>query len=187
MPSRLAALTLAALLLGQPLAANDAGAPIIAPLLSVDAKVDAFTTRLQYYVDYCRTWARPEYAVDCLSERFEFAAARLGNYGWQRDVKAQLRTAVRSLNKVTARYADPGAPPVTLRTGAGAPLAIVSSRPIKPVAPENRTRAATAAADVLEEAEFTLLRSASTSDASALAFAQVAAVLGSAKVLLRSA
>lgn len=183
MRTRLATLALAALLIGQPLMATDSAPPVV----TVDAKVDAFTTRLQSYVEYCRTSAKPDYAVDCLSERLEFAAASLGNYGWQRDVKAALRASARSLNAVTAKYADPARPPVTLRSGASAPRPIVSSRPIQPVAPENLTRATTVAANVIEETEFTLLRSAETGGANALAFAQVAAVIGSAKVLLRAA
>ena len=178
MPSRLVALSLSALLLGQPLAATET----LPPLVTVDAQVNAFTTRLQSYVDYCRTSARPEYAVDCLSERLDFAARSLGNYGWQRDVKSALRASARSLNAVTAKYADPTRPPLTLQAGA-----ITSARPIQPVARANLTRATTAAAAVLEEAEFTLLRSADSAGANALAFAQVAAVVGSAKVLLRAA
>lgn len=184
MPFRFPAVILVALLIGQPLLATDSAPTAV---LTVNAKVDAFTTRLQTYVDYCRTSAKPEYAVDCLSERLDFAAASLGNYGWQRDVKAALRATSASLNKVTAKYADPAKPAITLRAGASSPLPIVSSRPIQPVAPANLPRAASVASDVLEEAEFTLLRSASTSDTNSLAFAQVAAVLGSAKVLLRSA
>ena len=180
MPRHLATIALIALMLAQPLRATDATAPIV----MVDAKVDAFAARLHSYVDYCRTSAKPEYAVDCLSERLDFAAASLGNYGWQRDVKAALRASARRLDAVTAKYADPAKPALTLRA---ANNAIVSARPIQPVARANVTRATAAAAAVLEETQFTLLRSADTSGANALAFAQVAAVVGSAKVLLRSA
>lgn len=171
-------LALAALMLGQPLLARDAAPPVV----TVDARVDAFASRLQSYVAYCRTAAKPEYTVDCLSERLDFAAATLGNYGWQRDVKAALRATSRRLNAVTATYADPAAPGVTLRAGP-----ITAARPIQPIARANLTRAATAATAVLQETELTLLRSADTSAANALAFAQVAAIVGSAKVLLRAA
>ena len=47
--------------------------------------------------------------------------------------------------------------------------------------------AASAAEAVFATAELTLLRSADTSPENALAFAQVAEVLGTAKVLLRAA
>lgn len=179
----LAVLALCAAALGiglVPVATADA--PL--PLVSVQSELDAFTTRLQSYVAFCDRYARAQYKVDCLSERLTFAANNLGNYGWQGQVKATLRATARSLYAVTTKYAAPGAAPVIIRNDA---TPIVSSRPIRPVAPQNQTRANAVASNVIEEAELTLLRSADTSQANALAFAEVAAVIGSAKVLLRSA
>ncbi len=158
------------------------------PLVQVATDSTRFSATLQSYVDYCQTYAKAQYAVDCLSERLVFAASGLGNYGWERDVKAALLATSQGLDAVTAKYVSTTAPAVKLRATGSNPIR--STRPIRPVAPENVTRASAAASDVLEEAELTLLRSSSTSGASevnALAFAQVAAVVGSAKVLLRSA
>lgn len=179
----LAALTLGLSVLGLG-HATVATADASLPTLTVQSELDAFTTRLQSYVDFCDTYARAQYKVDCLSERLTFAAKNLGNYGWQGQVKATLRATARSLYAVTTKYAAPGAAPVTIRNDA---TPIVSSRPVRPIAPQNQTRANAVASAVIEEAELTLLRSADTSSANALAFAQVAAVIGSAKVLLRSA
>lgn len=180
LPKTLAALALCGLMQA-PTPAVWAQSP---PVLSVQSEIDAFTTRLQSYVDFCQTYAKPQYRVDCLSERLDFAAASLNGYGWQRDVRAALRATSRSLYAVTTKYGAANAPAVTLR---GQTTPITSARPIRPVAPQNQTRANAAATGVIQEAELVLLRSAETSPANALAFAQVAAVLGSAKVLLRSA
>ena len=184
MSSHLAALPLVALLFG-PLADLPRPGPANpVPLVSVRAEINEFSSRLRTYVDFCHRYAKPEYQVDCLSERMNFAAASLGNYGWEREVKAALRASARSLYAVTTKYRAPGAAPVRIWSPE---TPIVPSRPIRPVAPENVTRAASAAEAVFATAELTLLRSADTSPENALAFAQVAEVLGTAKVLLRAA
>ena len=184
MPLRLATIALVALTFGQPGFAPQNPLTNPVPALTVRIELNAFTAKLQSYVDFCDRYAKAQYKVDCLSERLTVAAASLGNYGWQREVKWTLRATARNLYAVTTKYADPGAAAITLR-GQGTP--IVSSRPVRAVAPQNQTRANAAASTVIEEAELTLLRSADTSPANALAFAQVAAIVGSAKVLLRAA
>ena len=183
MPLRLAALALSALLLAPSAPAPQVPAPSQVPL-TVRAEINEFSARLRSYVDFCDRYARPEYQVDCLSERMTFAASTLGNYGWEREVKAALKASARSLNAVTTKYRAPDAPPVRIQNPA---TPITPTRPIRPVAPENVTRAAAAAEGVFQNAELTLLRSADTSPENALAFAQVAEVLGTAKVLLRAA
>ena len=148
------------------------------PLITVQASDVA--SQLRLYVAFCQTTAKPEYIHDCLSERFDTAANALGAYGTTAELYRTLKTASHDLGAISRKYASPAAQSLTLQSAA-----FTTSRPIRPVAPENLAPANAAATAVLEEAELTLLRS-STRSPDVLAFQQVAEIIGSAKVLLRA-
>ena len=167
------ALALAVLALAPP------PAPEAMPLMQVQAT--DISGQLRRYVAFCQSTARPDYVVDCLSERFDVAADAVGSYGDNAELYRALKTAARDLAAVSRKYASPTARPLVL----SATGSFTTSRAIRPVAPENLLPANAAATAVLDEAELTLLRSSSRST-NALAFRQVAEVVGSAKVLLRA-
>ena len=173
MTSPLAALALTALAaLPQPPAQRT-----LLPLVQVQSADVA--SQMRAYVAFCQGTAKPEYVVDCLAERFNLAADTMGNYGATADLYRALKRAARDLAAVSRKYAAPATPPLVLSSN------FTTTRPIRPVAPANLPRSNAAATEVLQEAELTLLRSATRSP-DILAFQQVAEILGSAKVLLRS-
>ena len=151
-----------------------------APLPLVQVQATDVSAPLRAYVAFCKTAARPEYVVDCLSERLSVAADAMNRYGDTAELYRALKAASRGLSAVSRTYASQTAAPVTLRAAA-----LTTTRPIRPVATADLARANAAATAVLDEAELTLLRS-STRSPNALAFQQVAEVIGSAKVLLRA-
>lgn len=136
--------------------------------------------QLRAYVAFCAQAAKPEYRADCLAERFTLAAETLGRYGATAELYRALKRAARDLSAVSRTYASTTAAPLILSSAQFTTL-----RPIQPIARENLARATTAATEVLQEAELTLLRSA-TRAPEVSAFTQVAAIIGTAKVLLRA-
>ena len=157
------------------LALNPHPAPEALPLMQVQAT--DISGQLRRYVAFCQSTARPDYVVDCLSERFGVFADAVGSYGDTAELYRALKTAARDLAAVSRKYASPTSRPLVL----SATGSFTTSRAIRPVAPENLLPANA----VLDEAELTPLRS-STRLTNALAFQQVAEVVGSAKVLLRA-
>ena len=177
MTSPFSALTLAALsALGDP-------APDTLPLVQVQAmqfQSGDLASQLRQYVAFCAASAKAEYVVDCLAERFNVAADGLGRTGDTAELNRALKEASHDLAAVSRKYASATTAPLVLQTSA-----FTTTRPIRPVAPDDLRPSNAAATAVLEEAELSLLRS-STRSPNALAFSQVAEIVGSAKVLLRA-
>ena len=144
----------------------------------------AYVDELQASVVFCKAISKREYLVDCLAERIGAVAEKLPAYGDRSEMRAALMTASRKLGAVAGKYRSPSLPTVGMQMGGAHP--ITTTRPLRPVAPENLDAALTAAATILAETETVLLRSAAQSQDRALDFQQVAAVIGSTKVLLRS-
>ncbi|MBC7737206.1 MAG: hypothetical protein H7245_08295 [Candidatus Saccharibacteria bacterium] len=156
-------------------------APALQPLQAQYARTN-WAAVLGTYVTFCRTTAKAEYYIDCLSERLAFTAAAMDPYNPDTAaLRRALQAAARDLYAVATRYHTPTA-------GQASPRApsIATTRPLRAIAAPNRIRANAAATDVLDTTELVLLRATTTSTAQALAFAQVAEVIGTAKVLLRA-
>ena len=155
-----------------------------APGLSSSLATAAYVDELQASVAFCKAISKREYLVDCLAERIGAVADKMPAYGDLSEMRAALMTASRKLGAVAVKYRSPSLPPVRMQMGGAHP--ITTTRPLRPVAPENLDAAFAAAATILAETETVLLRSAAQSQDRALDFQQVAAVIGSTKVLLRS-
>lgn len=154
----------------------------LAPVLAKADKTN-WAAVLGTYVRFCQTSAQPQYYVDCLSERFAYTASRMDPYNrGTADLRKVLQTAARDLSAITARYHTQDAGKATPRAAN-----ITPTRALRAIAPQNRAAASAAGTQVLDTAQLVLLRSADRDPTQALAFAQVAEVIGTAKVLLRSA
>jgi len=123
------------------------------------------------------------YVIDCLAERLE-ALERdmigLARYG---DARRILRDTASQLRQITQDNLDQERPKARLASADGS---FRSSRPLSAVSAAQKRRAISQAVAVLAEAETQLLRSAEASAGRAVQYQQIAAALGSNKVLLRS-
>lgn len=123
------------------------------------------------------------YTVDCLAERFEALEKDMALLPGHAQVRDVLGQTARSLRAIAREHRDPDQPRIKLRSADGLQT---SHRPVIAVAPERQAAAAAAAVAVLEEAETILLRSAANSASRSVQYQQIAAAIGSSKVLLRS-
>ena len=136
-------------------------------------------------IGFCAAIAAEEYHIDCLSERFHVIAEGLPETGDYADIRTALETASRQLADVGAANRSYALPNATMRTTGPAPMR--TTRPLRPVRPANLAAASAQATAIIAETETVLLRSATLSAARSQAYQRVSAVVGSAKVLLRSA
>ncbi|MCO8144974.1 hypothetical protein NHN26_07025 [Rhodovulum tesquicola] len=131
--------------------------------------------------DICRQVPGPEYTVDCLSKALGRIAAKMPRGDYQ-DAKNALAQAARDLGALAAANRDRTQPQIRLRQPSGE-----TTPALTPVRPEALASVNAAAAQILEEAETRLLRSAESSARRMVHYQRIAAAVGSAKVLLRSA
>ncbi|MGI3170999.1 hypothetical protein ACRARG_17740 [Pseudooceanicola sp. C21-150M6] len=132
----------------------------------------------------CRSVPVREYWVDCFAERLDQVAKDIAQDGDYAEARAIIEDASRKLAQVAQSNASRSIPRARLAASAGA--APINARPLTPVATEAVAATAQTAAAILEEAETTLLRSAAASAQRQAHFQQIAAAVGSNKVLLRS-
>lgn len=146
---------------------------------------DRIVSGMTESIAFCAAIATEEYHIDCLSERFQALAERLPESGDYADVRTALESASRQLSGVVAANRAFGKPNATVRATGSDQSAI--TRPLRPVRTANLAAASAQATAIIAETETVLLRSATQSAARQQAFQRVSAVVGSAKVLLRSA
>ncbi|MEO6301050.1 MAG: hypothetical protein ABIV25_07935 [Paracoccaceae bacterium] len=158
--------------------ANNPPLPETAPATSV------YVADLYRSIAFCRAIGRQAYMVDCLAERIGAVAAKMPASGDRADMRAALATASRELGAVANKYRSRTQSPVNMTMGGA--NSMTTTRPLRGIAPENLNLALTAALTVMAQTETVLLRSAQTSQTRALDFQEVAGVIGSTKVLLRS-
>ena len=125
------------------------------------------------------------YRIDCLRWALRQIAQDLPQTGDYAPVREALAKASRDLGAIVQTYADPNAPQIRPSLG-GKPLA-AQLPPISAVRAQDQDRALRAAEQVLDEAVTVLLRSAENSQRRKIPYQEIAAALGSTKVLLRSA
>ncbi|WP_141118014.1 hypothetical protein [Leisingera sp. JC1] len=127
--------------------------------------------------------AAGDYKIDCMAERFEAMEKDMALLAGHAPVREILAQTARGLRGIARENRDPQQPRIKLRSGSPEQS---SHRPIVAVAPQRQAAALAAAVAVLEEAETLLLRSAENSASRAVNYQQIAAAIGSSKVLLRS-
>lgn len=124
------------------------------------------------------------YRIDCIRFYFMQLAHELPETGDYAPLQQALAEGAAKLDAIVRRDLDPGAPALRPRVG-GRPAA-PRTAPIRAVSPAAEARAAREAAAVIEETATILLRSAENSQRRMAHFQQIAAAIGSTKVLLRS-
>lgn len=144
------------------------------------ASVPQLATRLSQMKNLCT--ATGGYVVDCLAERIETLGLDAANMNGHTELKQILRETAEELRLLARANSDKTAARARISSNDGQR----SARPLVAVTPERRASAQRQAIAILEEAETKLLRSSTQSAARASQYQQVAAALGSNKVLLRS-
>ena len=130
---------------------------------------------------FCKALVRQEYVIDCLSDRLQSVADGLSAVGEYSEVRSALEDAAQKLHALVLANASEELAPQVARAGGRR-----SSRALTPIATEAMGAVNAQAAVIIEGAELVLLRSSSGSERRAVAFSQVAQVVNSTKVLLRS-
>ena len=130
---------------------------------------------------FCKALVRQEYVIDCLSDRLQSVADGLSAVGEYSEVRAALGDAAQKLHALALDNASQDLAVQVARVAGRR-----STRALTPIATEALGAANAAAAAIIEGAELVLLRSSSGSERRSVAFSQVAQVVNSTKVLLRS-
>lgn len=146
--------------------------------------VAAATRILDATSQFCAALKDDTYVVDCLAERMRAAANAMPRTGEMAQARSYLQQAADDLEATVQTYRDTARPRVNARMANRPEMS--TQRPLAPVRPEALEAAKSRALTILEETETVLLRAADQSAERALAFQQVAAAVGSNKVLLRS-
>ncbi|MVO18675.1 hypothetical protein [Parasedimentitalea huanghaiensis] len=123
------------------------------------------------------------YAIDCLAERLETLEKEMHSLVGYGDARRILRDTAAQLEQIAQNNLDQNQSRARMQTADGNQR---STRPLAAVSPARRRQALSQAVAVLAEAETQLLRSAETSARRSVQYQQIAAALGSNKVLLRS-
>lgn len=142
--------------------------------------VPQLSTRLSQSTALCT--GAGGYTVDCLAERIETLLLDADKLNGNSEMKQILRETAEELRLLVRENSNPNAPRALLSSADGQR----SARPLVAVPPQRRESVHRQAIAILEEAETQLLRSSTQSAARASQYQQVAAALGSNKVLLRS-
>ena len=152
---------------------RDAGAKLNDP--------DEIAPRLAGIRDHCG--GADVYVVDCLAERLDVLEKSMDQLAGYGDARRILRDTAAQLRQITQDNVDENRPKARMASADGS---FRSTRPLTAVSAAQKRRAISQAVAVLVEAETQLLRSADASSGRAVQYQQIAAALGSNKVLLRS-
>ncbi len=152
---------------------------------ATESATRAIVQGLQDSTRFCASVPQLEYRVDCLSERLQAVAAAIPAAGDYAEARALLLRTADDLGALVSANAATDLPQARISRGGDAPLA--TSRPLRPVATAALPEVAARAEAILQETETLLLRSSTGTAARTLAYQQIAAAVGSTKLLLRSA
>jgi hypothetical protein len=165
-------------------AAAAAAAKTAKPGAASESTTRAIVQGLQDSARFCASVPQLEYRLDCLSERLEAVAAAIPAGGDYADARAVLAQTAVDLGALVSANPSPDLPRARISQGGATPIA--TSRPLRPVATAALPDVAARADAILQEAETLLLRSSTGAASRTLAYQQIAAVVGSTKVLLRA-
>ncbi len=136
-------------------------------------------TELQGGIGFCGKLSNQNLLIDCLSDQYAAAANLMPQTAGYAKARAALIKASNKLHRLAVANAAPGKAAVTPRAGARR-----AHRPLTPVA--NAAAVNAAARDIIRDTNLLLLRSGEGSSQRRAAYTEVAAVVNSTKVLLRS-
>ena len=166
-------------------ARSDPAAPPPPPGVSADAigispeATKAIVNAIKQGADFCQGLQDPRLNIDCLSDQYRFIAMSLPFKGGYAGLRVALFDAALKLHALAVDNYD-GSPKTRPSKGGK-----TAHRYLAPV--RNPAKVAIKATAIIEETRLVLLRSSSGSDQRRSAYEQVAAVVDSNKVLLRSA
>jgi len=133
---------------------------------------------------FCTPLVQSEFVIDCLSERLSTLSKQLeGQEGFE-EVQAILESTARDLNQIARQNRSSTLAPAKFATHGQTP--VQTTRRLIPVDETKMEEAVAQALAVIEETETLLLRSADDTTDRSIQFQQIAAAVGSNKVLLRS-
>ncbi|MBI1171261.1 hypothetical protein GC209_07650 [bacterium] len=139
----------------------------------------ALVAALNAGTEFCQNLRNPAYNVDCLSYEYWQSAQALPKTGGYADARKALLDAAEKLHNLAVANRDRSQPAARGRVGKTS-----TSRPLTPVRDVAAVNAQ--AAVIVHDTNLVLLRSSSGSNQRRLAYSQIAAVVNSTKVLLRS-
>ena len=140
---------------------------------------------LQDAASFCRQ-LKDEYAVDCLADRLQALARSMPETGDYAEARAALADAANKLSALSLQNEAPSLPRIRASTPATTTKPAVRTRPLVPIAPAKLASVAKQADAILAETQTILLRSAEKSERRKIPYQQIAAAMGSNKILLRS-
>ncbi|WP_158091052.1 hypothetical protein [Marivita geojedonensis] len=146
---------------------------------------DAIVERLEQMERICKR-VPDEYIVACFAAAYRELANDIRSSGGDEEVQKALLDAARKLDALVAGNLDTEKPAVRAHLTSPSGQRLRSTPPLRPVRPNTVENVKQQAANVLEEVETVLLRSASDDSSRALSYQRIAAAVGSHKVLLRS-
>jgi hypothetical protein len=126
-----------------------------------------------------------EYTISCFAKTYRELADDIPANGDYAEARETLLNTARELDNLVRRNIDRQKPTVTARMTTSTGQTVRTPR-IAAVRADRAPQLKQQAADILEEAETVLLRSASSDATRAIHFQRIAAAVGSNKVLLRS-
>jgi hypothetical protein len=141
-------------------------------------------TSLQAATRYCTPMVATEYVIDCLAERLGNLSKQLDGQDGFEEVQAILETTAKDLNQIARQNRSVTLAPATFATQGQ--TSVQTTRRLIPVDEGKLEDAVSQALAVIAETETLLLRSADDSTDRSIQFQQIAAAVGSNKVLLRS-
>ncbi len=139
---------------------------------------------LQASTRYCTPLVATEYVIDCLAERLGSLSKQLEGQDGFEEVQAILETTARDLNQIARQNRSATLAAATFATQGQ--TSVQTTRRLIPVDEARMEDAVSQALAVIAETETLLLRSADDSTDRSIQFQQIAAAVGSNKVLLRS-
>ncbi|MEO6300809.1 MAG: hypothetical protein ABIV25_04420 [Paracoccaceae bacterium] len=159
--------------------------PSLPPGVSADAvgisppATKTITDALAHSVAFCESLGDPRLNIDCLSDQYRFIAQQLAYDSGYSGIRNALLVASDKLHQLARDNRAEGPKLRPLKNGE------TPHRNLVPV--KDPAAVAVQAEAIVAEASTVLLRSSSGSDQRRIAYEQVAAVVNSSKVLLRSA
>ena len=149
-----------------------------------DERTDQIVEQLSQIERICE-FMGDEYRIACFAQTYRELADTISGRGEYAEAKDVLLDAARELDKLVRRNIDRQKPRLRARLSLDDGQT-VSTPPIAAVRSDRAASLNNNAANILEEAETVLLRSAGSDAARGIHFQRIAAAVGSNKVLLRS-
>lgn len=149
------------------------------------AEAEAIAQRLEQAWDLCRR-LKPAFQVDCLAEEYKVTAASIPRSSQFAATRTVLTNAAAQLESVVAQRRDTAQPAARVRVPASRTAPERISAPITPVRPEATRAVELAAAQIVQNAAVTLLRSVPDTDPRQANFQRISLAFEETAVLLRS-